>query len=29
MVHVIEELAGDWFRLDERIAGLSAEITAL
>ena len=29
MVHVIEELAGDWRRLDERIAGLSAEITAL
>jgi transposase len=29
MVHVIEELAGDWHRLDERIAGLSAEITAL
>ena len=29
MVHVIEDLAGDWRRLDERIAGVSAEITAL
>jgi transposase len=29
MVHVIEELAGDWHRLDERIEGLSTEIKAL
>src|ERR1700681_317642 len=29
MVHVIEELAGDWRRLDERIEGLSTEIGAL
>jgi transposase len=29
MTHIIEELAGDWRRLDERIEGLSAEITAL
>ena len=29
MVHVIEDLAGDWRRLDERIEGLSAEIEAL
>jgi transposase len=29
MVHVIEALAGDWRRLDERIAGLSDEIKAL
>jgi transposase len=26
VVHVIEQLAGDWRRLDERIEGLSAEI---
>ena len=26
MVHVIEELSGDWRRLDERIKGLSSEI---
>ena len=29
MVHIIEELAGDWHRLDERIAGLSGEIEAI
>jgi transposase len=29
MVHVIEDLAGDWRRLDERIAGLSADIKVL
>ena len=29
MVHVIEELAGDWHRLDERIKGVSSEIEAL
>jgi transposase len=29
MVHVIEDLAGDWRRLDERIEGLSAEIEVL
>ena len=29
MVHVIENLAGDWRRLDERIEGLSAEIKGL
>jgi transposase len=29
MVRLIEGLAGDWRRLDERIAGLSAEIEAL
>src|SRR5690349_12041310 len=29
MVHVIEELAGDWHRLDERIEGLSGEIEAI
>jgi len=29
MVRVIEDLAGDWRRLDERIEGLSAEIGAL
>src|SRR6266404_4769547 len=29
MVHLIEDLAGDWRRLDERIEGLSGEITAL
>lgn len=29
MVHVIEDLAGDWRRLDERINGLSGEIEAL
>src|SRR6266566_2643706 len=29
MVHVIEDLAGDWRRLDERIEGLSTEIEAL
>lgn len=29
MVHVIEDLAGDWRRLDERIDGLSGEIEAL
>jgi len=29
MTHIIEELAGDWRRLDERIEGLSAEITAI
>ena len=29
MVHVIEDLAGDWRQLDERIDGLSADIKAL
>src|SRR5262249_50315174 len=29
MVHVIEDLAGDWHRLDERIEGLSSEIEVL
>jgi transposase len=29
MVHVIEDLAADWRRLDERIEGLSAEIKVL
>src|SRR2546429_2799289 len=29
MVRMIEELAGDWRRLDERIEGLSAEIGAV
>src|SRR5881398_1940160 len=29
MLHVIEDLAGDWRRLDERIESLSAEITQL
>ena len=29
MVRVIEDLAGDWRRLDERIEGLSSEIAAL
>jgi transposase len=29
MVHVIEELADDWRRLDERIEGLSTEIGAI
>jgi transposase len=29
MVHVIEDLAGDWRRLDERIDGLSGEIEAI
>jgi transposase len=29
MVHVIEDLTGDWRRLDERIEGLSAEIEAI
>src|SRR5208282_1270105 len=29
MVHVIEDLAGDWRRLDERIEALSSEIGAL
>jgi transposase len=29
MMRVIEELAGDWRRLDERIDGLSKEIEAL
>jgi len=29
MVHLIEDLAGDWRRLDERIQGLSGEIDAL
>jgi transposase len=29
MTHVIEELAGDWHRLDQRIEGLSADIKAL
>ena len=29
MVRVIEDLAGDWRRLDERIGGLSSEIEAI
>jgi len=29
MVHLIEDLAGDWRRLDERIEGLSADIETL
>jgi len=29
MVHVIEDLAGDWRRLDERVEGLSGEIEAV
>src|ERR1700761_9016801 len=29
MAHLIEDLAGDWRRLDERIEGLSGEIGAL
>ena len=29
MLRVIEDLAGDWRRLDERIEGLSGEIDAL
>jgi transposase len=29
MMHIIEDLAGDWHRLDERIEGLSTEIAAL
>src|SRR5215813_12153160 len=29
MVHVIEDLAGDWRRLDERIEALLAEIEAI
>jgi transposase len=29
MVHVIEDLTGDWRRLDERIDGLSGEIEAI
>jgi transposase len=29
IVHLIEDLAGDWRRLDERIEGLSGEIEAL
>src|SRR5512137_25346 len=29
MMHVIEDLAGDWRRLDDRIEGLSADITSL
>jgi transposase len=29
MVRTIEDLAGDWHRLDERIAGLSAQIEAI
>jgi hypothetical protein len=29
MLRVIEELAGDWRRLDQRIDGLSGEIEAL
>jgi len=29
MLRVIEDLAGDWRRLDERIEGLSSEIEAL
>jgi transposase len=29
MVHVIEDLAGDWRRLDERIEGLSTDIKVL
>ena len=29
MLRIIEDLAGDWRRLDERIEGLSADITSL
>jgi transposase len=29
MMRIIEDLAGDWRRLDERIEGLSADITSL
>jgi hypothetical protein len=29
MVRVIEDLAGDWRRLDERTDGLSGEIEAI
>jgi transposase len=29
MTRIIEDLAGDWRRLDERVEGLSVEITAL
>ena len=29
MIRIIEDLAGDWRRLDERIEGLSADITSL
>jgi transposase len=29
LVHLIEDLAGDWRRLDERIEGLSGEIDAV
>jgi hypothetical protein len=29
MARLIEDLAGDWRRLDERIEGLSAEIGVL
>ena len=29
MMHLIEDLAGDWRRLDERIEGLSGEIEAI
>src|SRR5258708_9006240 len=29
MVHIIEDLAGDWHRLDGRIEGLSHEIEAI
>jgi hypothetical protein len=29
MMHLIEDLAGDWRRLDERIEGLSTDITSL
>jgi hypothetical protein len=28
MMRIIEDLAGDWRRLDERIEGLSADITS-
>jgi transposase len=28
-MHLIEDLAGDWRRLDERIEGLSTDITNL
>jgi transposase len=29
MVRMIEDLAGDWRRLDERVEGLSNEIEAI
>ena len=29
MVRILEDLAGDWRRLDERIEGLSNEIEAI